>query len=432
MIHSTAIQNLLLRRIRLHGVLLAAALAISACGGGGSASSDTATAPSNATNSSDTAASPAPSAANVVAVSIRQLESNTTTLTANTPYVSVTVCAPGTTTCQTIPDVLVDTGSAGLRLFSKALNATMATALPGIASASGQLAACAQFASGYAWGSMRQATVQIGGETTSAAIPIQLMDDAALPQAPSSCTSQGGVDFATSFYGIANGILGVSNFKYDCGRACATSANTGVYYSCTSTSCTASTAALVQQGLNPVAAFAVDNNGSILALPSVPLPNGAPTAYGTLTFGINTQSNNATGSASLYPLDQQGNLSMKLTLNGSSTTTLSGFVDSGSNGYYLSLTGVPTCATSFYCPSSPLNLTASLQLANQTYGLAQSFMIGNAQNMFATQNAALPALGGTAAIGGLVDLGLPFFYGRSIATGLEGTNASAPNGYLMY
>ncbi|MGC9185733.1 MAG: DUF3443 family protein [Thiomonas sp.] len=52
--------------------------------------------------------------------------------------------------------------------------------------------------------------------------------------------------------------------------------------------------------------------------------------------------------------------------------------------------------------------------------------------MFQTGNAALPALGGTSAINGLVDLGLPFFYGRSIATGLEGTNSSAPNGFLLY
>jgi hypothetical protein len=59
-------------------------------------------------------------------------------------------------------------------------------------------------------------------------------------------------------------------------------------------------------------------------------------------------------------------------------------------------------------------------------------MIGNAQSMFQTGNAALPALGGTSAINGLVDLGLPFFYGRSIATGLEGTSTNAPNGYLIY
>ncbi|MGC8507200.1 MAG: DUF3443 family protein, partial [Thiomonas sp.] len=83
------------------------------------------------------------SGTNVVPVTIRQLTSNSTTLTANSPYVSVTVCAPGSSTCQTIPDVLVDTGSAGLRLFSGALNSATLSSLPPIANGGGSLAACA-------------------------------------------------------------------------------------------------------------------------------------------------------------------------------------------------------------------------------------------------------------------------------------------------
>ncbi|MGE0071486.1 MAG: DUF3443 family protein [Thiomonas sp.] len=429
----------LLRRAGL-GAVSCIALLLAACGGGGGSSPATgtgasstpaaSTAPANTSSAPGTTPSPAPvppaAPSNVVSVSIHQLPANTSTLTANTPYVSVTVCAPGGA-CQTIPDVLVDTGSAGLRLFASALNSTLSSALPAIASGSGQLAACAQFASGYAWGSMRLATIQLGGETTTSAVPIQVMNDAALPAAPAACAAQGGSNFASSFGGIANGILGVSNFKYDCGSACTTRASTGFYYTCSSTACSATTATLGQQGINPVAAFATDNNGSILALPAVPLPNGAPSATGTLTFGLNTQSNNSLGAAQIYPLDTSGNLT--LTLNG---VTQSGFVDSGSNGYYLNLSGVPTCLSGFYCPSSPLNLAASLQLANFGFGPAQTVVIGNAQAMFATQNAALPALGGTAAISGFVDLGLPFFYGRSIATGLQGSNPSAPNGYLAY
>ena len=409
---------------------LSTALLLAACGGGGGNTTSSATPSPTPSTPSDTAPpSNVSMAYNEVAVSIRQLGSNTTTLTANTPYVTVTVCAPGGSPCQSIPDVLVDTGSQGLRLFSTALNSTQLNALPQITNGSSTLAACAQFASGYAWGSMRQAIVQIGGEATTTAIPIQIMDDAALPAAPSNCSGTGGVDFASNFYGIANGILGVSNLKYDCGSACAQSAKPGVYFACTGSTCTGTTVDTSLQGINPIAAFATDNNGSILALPGVPLPLGAPSANGTLIFGINTQANNTLSGAQLYPLDSAGNLS--LTLNG---TAMSGFVDSGSNGYYLALSGVPTCsqASSFYCPSQAFSLAASLQLADRSYGSAQNIVIGNAQALFQTQNAALPALGGTAAISGFIDLGLPFFYGRSIATGLEGTNASAPNGYLAY
>ncbi len=409
---------------------LSTALLLAACGGGGGNTTSSATpSPTPSTTSDAAPPSNVSMAYNEVAVSIRQLGSNTTTLTANTPYVTVTVCAPGGSPCQSIPDVLVDTGSQGLRLFSAALNSTQLNALPQITDGSSTLAACAQFASGYAWGSMRRAVVQIGGETTTGAIPIQIMDDATLPAAPSSCSGTGGVDFASNFYGIANGILGVSNLKYDCGSACAQSAKPGVYFACTGSSCTRATADTSLQGINPIAAFATDNNGSILALPGVPLPLGAPSANGTLIFGINTQANNTLSGVQLYPLDSAGNLSM--TLNG---TPVSGFVDSGSNGYYLALSGVPTCsqASGFYCPSQAFSLAASLQLADRSYGPAQNIVIGNAQALFQTQNAALPALGGTAAISGFVDLGLPFFYGRRVATGLEGSNASAPNGYLAY
>ena len=39
----------------------------------------------------------------------------------NGSFTSVTVCVPGTTSCQTIDGVLVDTGSSGLRILSSAL-----------------------------------------------------------------------------------------------------------------------------------------------------------------------------------------------------------------------------------------------------------------------------------------------------------------------
>lgn len=431
----------LLCRLPLVAVL-GTALLLTACGGGGGGSTAaTPTAPSyntdlsnvvpgDNTNLGGVAGLPTASGTNVAAVSIRQL-SGSTTLTANSPYVTVTVCAPGGGSCQTIPDVLVDTGSTGLRLFSSALQYTSSTALPPISSGGGTLAACAQFASGYMWGSMRQALVQIGGETTTSAIPIQLMGDTTLPAVPNACTAHGGVDFSSSFAGIANGILGISNFVHDCGSACASAAGNGQYFTCSGSSCTGATAALAEQGINPIAAFVSDNNGSILVLPGVPLPGGAASASGSLIFGINTQANNTlSASVPLYPLDTSGNLSM--TLNGAAQ---SGFVDSGSNGYYLALSGVPTCsspATGFYCPAQAFSLSVGLQQADKSYGPVQNMVIGNALSMFQTQNTALPALGGTAAIGGYIDLGLPFFYGRSIATGLEDPNGSAPNGYLAY
>ena len=51
----------------------------------------------------------------------------------NEPFVSVTLCAPGSTTnCQTIDHVLLDTGSVGLRMEASALNASLLSALKGV------------------------------------------------------------------------------------------------------------------------------------------------------------------------------------------------------------------------------------------------------------------------------------------------------------
>src|SRR5258708_39910817 len=40
---------------------------------------------------------------------------------ANGVFTSVTICAPGTSNCQTVSGVLVDTGSCGFRVLSPAL-----------------------------------------------------------------------------------------------------------------------------------------------------------------------------------------------------------------------------------------------------------------------------------------------------------------------
>ena len=66
---------------RLRRLAALAVLLLSGCGGGGGGSSPAPTA--SLTNPS--------AGSNVAAVSIRQLETNTSTLTANTPYVDVTV-----------------------------------------------------------------------------------------------------------------------------------------------------------------------------------------------------------------------------------------------------------------------------------------------------------------------------------------------------
>src|ERR1700733_12298484 len=69
------------------------------------------------------------------------------------PFISVTLCVPGTTQCQTIDYVSVDTGSTGLRIVSSVLSKTLA--LPQAKATTGDgLAECYTFGDGYVWGSV--------------------------------------------------------------------------------------------------------------------------------------------------------------------------------------------------------------------------------------------------------------------------------------
>ena len=129
----------------------------------------------------------------------------------DTGYVSVTVCVPGTSTCQTIDHVEVDTGSIGLRLISSVVTVSLPALLD---SASRPLAECLQFADGTSWGSVVTAdvTMPVSGESAKG-VNVQLIGAAAAGSPPAACT--GTPENTVSTFG-ANGILGVGPFNNDC------------------------------------------------------------------------------------------------------------------------------------------------------------------------------------------------------------------------
>src|ERR1700691_2288113 len=176
-------------------------------------------------------------------------------------FASVTLCVPGTSNCQTIDNVLVDTGSWGLRILSSALP----VGLPQQSASDGNpVSECLTFVGSYTWGPVQTADVKIAGETASS-VPIQVLSDAV--PAPSGCTSSGfpSADTLDTLY--ANGILGVGLLAQDCGNPCPASYDQ--YYECASSTCQPIDQALSQQVTNPVALFASDNNGAIVELLAV-------------------------------------------------------------------------------------------------------------------------------------------------------------------
>jgi hypothetical protein len=278
---------------------------------------------------------------------------------ANGGFTTVTVCVPGTSTCQTIDGVLVDTGSSGLRIVSSVLT----IALPQQKATSGSpVAECLQFLGSYTWGPVQTADVQIGGEK-AAGTPIQVLSDTEFT-APSACSN--GFPSANTVASLgANGILGVGAAVQDCGTDCEAvqAANFNPYYECSSsTNCQPVAETLAQQVINPVALFPADNNGVIIELPAV--SGSAATLSGSLVFGIGTQSNNALGSATVYTIDP----SLLFTTSYKGTPYSGSFIDSGSNGYFFldssivpALTDCPQSsnAPGFYCPSSTQTFSAT-------------------------------------------------------------------------
>ena len=354
----------------------------------------------------------------------------------NGGFTSVTVCTPGTTKCNTIQGILVDTGSVGLRILSSAL-----PPLPNVTDAKGTpISECFQFVDqSYVWGQVAVGDVKIAGEVAGQ-ISIHSIADPTGFSVPSDCSNSGsGTDISSQQALGANGILGIGLEPQDCGFACDPSSSGkppgSAYYAC-SGSCSPTFVPLQQQVDNPTTFFATDNNGLILQFPA--LAGVSTTLTGSIIFGIGTQTGgtalgspaaNGLGSAVVFTVDANDNFTTQLSNTGQQLT--SSFINSGSSGFFFP-DGIPTCSSSafsFFCPDSLMQLTAT----NVGTNGAQStivFSVDNADNLFA-QNPAAAAFStlagqnskGTCASGSgacSFEWGMPFFYGRSVYVAING------------
>jgi hypothetical protein len=386
-------------------------------------------------------------------------------------YTTVTVCQHGTPNCETINNVLVDTGSIGLRLAQGTLGSVTLTPISQTGSA---LEECIQYGdTSYSWGPMELADVHIAGET-ALDIPVQLLG-ATTAAAPPSCLTNtvnpnlpnGGDEDTPTTLG-ANGILGIANGgaagPWDCGSFCTTTA-INLYYTCPGGTCQEVAVPVNDQAINPVAAFvSSDNNGMMITLPSVG-PTGAVTVSGTMNFGIGTQSDNALPNVTVYAMDDCGDFPT-VTFNGSvyedtfcnsngGSGGMGGFVDTGSNALYVSdantlfSEGLPIsdCANGngFYCVTGggTVMLSNIALFGNGNVGSGTvSLSITDAPTLFNTNNAVFNNLGGdsgTSISTDSFDFGLPFFLGKTVFIGIVGLSGPtgpeafiAPNGFVAF
>jgi hypothetical protein len=345
--------------------------------------------------------------------------------------VSVTVCTPGTnaaSNCSTINNVLLDTGSFGLRLFASAVpTATLSTLTTQTQSSTGDaIAECANFGSGYTWGTVRSADIKMSSEIAQN-VPIHILSDSSLAEsAPTVCQVNTALS-SPSLLG-ANGILGVGVRPQDCGASCVSGTQSANYYACDSSTCTATTQALTLQVGNPVQYFSTDNNGVIVEMAQV-ADSGATSAAGTLVFGIDTQTNNlisGTG-ATVFTTDAYGDFTA--TYNGT-TFAANAFFDTGSNGLFFQDAGISRNSLTWFTPSSTLPLSATISGSNSLTATI-NFNVANATTLFASGNTAFNDLG--AYLFGTFDFGAPFFYGRHVYFGVTGKSSSGGTGpYVAY
>jgi hypothetical protein len=409
----------LARSARAAGAMVLALCAV-ACGGaglGGSSSSGT---------------SPVTPANNVVSVSVSAGPAGLSAPALNTLYTAVTVCVPGTTTCQTIDNIQVDTGSYGLRILAPALTLSLAVATTSTGSA---LLECTEFVDGYSWGPVALVDVQISGETASS-VAVQLIGDSRYPTIPTDCSSGAPSSENTVASFGANGIIGIGPFAQDCGSFCVSSIpEPAVYYACsTSVNCTSTLVPIASQVQNPVTLFATDNNGTIISLPSV-ADAGASDVTGSLIFGVGTESNNSLGTVTVVPVATSGADAGFLTTVFEGTTLASSFIDSGSNALYFNDSSLTACTqagfTVFYCPTSAQTLSAEFELANSST-VSENFVVVSAETLPASVTA-FPGLAGTNSAPQSFDWGLPFFFGRKVATVIQGSaTANGTGPYIAF
>jgi hypothetical protein len=385
---------------------------------------------------------------------------------------NITVCQHGTTTCVAINNVLVDTGSIGLRIIPSALGSLTLTQ---ILQGGNALQECIQFGdTSYSWGPMELADVEMAGET-AANIPVQVIG-ATNFAVPANCLTmtvlpgQGNNDTVQTLG--ANGILGIAGNNgagdgiVDCGNSCTTVSFTSgyPYYTCPNGSCGAVPVPTVNQAANPVAAFSSqDKNGVMITLPAVSA-TGATSISGTMNFGIGTQSDNGLGNATLFAMDVCGSLP-SATFNGvqySDTSCppgtgsgLGAFLDTGSNALFildantLSSFGISNCAQGthgfgFYCTSGGTAVTlpsVSLTGDGNVGSGSISLSIADATTLFNSNNGVFNDLGSDSATNpspatDFFDLGSPFFVGRTVFIGIAGeavpNRANAPNGFVAF
>lgn len=351
----------------------------------------------------------------------------------NAPCVTITICPPNSTAgCTNIDNILLDSGSVGLRVFSSILppelsNTLMNNNIGGQTS----IAQCTTFGdSSQNWGPVVYAGLNLGGLYISE-IPILLVDSS-YSFLPATCDNA-----ATSpeDFGL-NGILGVAPLSDDYGTP---------YFVCNSSSCTPTNSS-PDYITNPIIMLPPPyNNGITIKFPSIP-QSGAYNVIGYALFGEATESENTPpDNASLLQVySGQYPINVITSFMGQYNSS---FLDTGSNLLFFSNSELqPLCQGNypdFFCPDlSQLIVSYQATIIGTESQYPLDFAIANAQWLMNGSNTAFSTIAAYVSSfnNNTIDWGMPFFYGKTVSVIPPGstfiyggiTYQSGGSGYWIY
>ena len=425
--------------MRLKSIVMATTfIVLCGCGGGGGGNSSSSSTPTQSAKLACGASPPAAPLSTDVNVQPVQVAATPAGNFINTVLTTLTICKAGTASCVSIPNIQVDTGSTGLRLLHSQINSLSITPIND--SLSNPYGECLEFADGNLWGGLGKVDVKFTNGAIASGVTIQMIDDDGVQQSTPAADCNTMLEDSLATLGV-NGVLGVGLFLQDCGPGCATPPGYAqTYYDCPGAGgnlCTQTTISTALQVSNPIASIPGNNNGVILEFPAIST-SGAVTVNGNMIFGIDTLANN--GIAASTPVLATPDASSGSAVAGSFTASfngnsnLLGFFDSGSSVYFFADSNITSCtvgSSPYFCPSTAVGETLTLTGSNGATGQI-SITIGNAQSLFASSNSvAFNDIGAPLSNTSLVsafDIGLPFFFGRSMYTGFENQTVVSPSG----
>ena len=371
----------------------------------------------------------------------------------NRPLVTISACMqqpePGGKGCVEVPNVLLDTGSTGLLLRRSALKALDGLTPPD----QYKYAYCARFENAVIWGAVEQAWIGLGDRHTDAPIAIALFDWE-LSDPPPGCRPHGGsgagaIDIVPE--GV-NGILGVAPLRNTCSKyadgVCPTSDDLAPYFERAATNddpfafseWTGVQPPPAFELSNPVAALpSKSNDGVVLRMDPIDaaaLKSGV--ASGTLFLGVERWSDELFERApDRIPLRTAPRLSAAIGMPGVPATPVRAWLDTGS----ANIVAPAQCDPQRQSASAVPSLQLPVFFAGHNDGIKRKisgpYFVDVAKTGSAAIDARPPHALATSFEGkDVLLLGMPFFYGRTIAfvlpeDPLSVSDRTPETGYLL-